>query len=109
MAKETELFPELAFAKSTDYKVAGIEKFNNEDSYVVKGKTYTYYYSVTTGLKTGEVKTQEGQSVPTTYGDYKEVSGVKMPYKFSQNMGGMDMEFLVKEIKVNQATDANFK
>jgi hypothetical protein len=32
-------------------KLAGIEKYNNEDSYVVKGEK-TYYYSVKTGLKT---------------------------------------------------------
>lgn len=34
---EPELFPELTFAKSTDFKLSGIEKYNNEDSYVVKG------------------------------------------------------------------------
>src|SRR5690606_38990091 len=51
MAKDSELFPELGFAKSADYKVAGIEQYNGEDSYVVKGKDVTYYYSVKTGLK----------------------------------------------------------
>lgn len=109
MAKDTELFPEINFAKSTDYKLAGIEKNNGEDAYAVKGKDVTYFYSVNTGLKTGEIKSQQGQSVPTTYSDYKEVSGVKMPYKFSQNLGGMDVEFNVKDIKVNQAKDADFK
>lgn len=48
---EPELFPELTFAKSTDFKLSGIEKYNNEDSYVVKGPKNTYYYSVKTGLK----------------------------------------------------------
>lgn len=33
---EPELFPELTFAKSAELKLAGIEKYNNEDSYVVK-------------------------------------------------------------------------
>ena len=109
MAKETELFPEVNFAKNADYKVAGIEKFNGEDSYVIKATDATYYYSVKTGLKTGEVKTQQGQSVPTNYSDYKDVSGVKMPYKIGQNLGGMDVEFIVKDIQVNQAKDADFK
>ncbi len=109
MAKETELFPEVSFAKNAELKVAGIEKFNNEDSYVIKGKDVTYYYSTKTGLKTGEVKTAGGQTIPTTYADYKDVSGVKMPYKFSQNLGGMDVEFVVKDIKVNQAKDSDFK
>lgn len=109
MAKETELFPELTFAKSSEYKLAGIEKYNNEDSYVVKGEKTTYYYSVKTGLKTGEVKTGEGGSIPTSYADYKDVSGVKMPYTIIQNMGGMDINLAVKSYQINQAKDTDFK
>lgn len=109
MMKDSEIFPELLFAKSADYKVAGIEKFNEEDSYVVKGTDTTYYYSVKTGLKTGEVKTAEGQSVPTLYSNYKSVSGVMMPYMMKVNMGGMDIDLAVQSITVNQATDADFK
>ncbi|MBW8359871.1 MAG: insulinase family protein [Weeksellaceae bacterium] len=109
MALETELFPELTFAKSANYTVGGVEKYNGEDSYVVKGKNATYYYSTKTGLKTGEVKVQGGQSIPTSYSDYKEVAGVKMPYKFSQNMAGMDIDFTVNSYQINQATAADFK
>ena len=109
MMKDSEIFPELLFAKSADYKVAGIEKFNEEDSYVVKGTDTTYYYSVKTGLKTGEVKTADGQSVPTMYSNYKSVSGVMMPYMMKVNMGGMDIDLAVQSITVNQATDADFK
>jgi hypothetical protein len=107
--ENTEIFPELTFAKSSDYKVAGIEKFNEEDSYVVKGDGETYYYSVKTGLKTGEVKTEGGQSVPTKFGEYKAVSGVMMPYKIVQSMGGMDIDLAVQSYDVNKATDADFK
>ncbi|RKS97343.1 M16 family metallopeptidase [Chryseobacterium defluvii] len=109
MAKDTELFPELTFAKSPEYKLAGIEKYNNEDSYVVKGGKTTYYYSVKTGLKTGEVKAGEGGSVPTSYADYKDVSGVKLPYTIMQNMGGMDINLTVKSYQINQAKDSDFK
>lgn len=109
MMKNSEIFPELLFAKSADYKVAGIEKFNEEDSYVVKGADTTYYYSVKTGLKTGEVKSADGQSVPTLYSNYKSVSGVMMPYMMKVNMGGMDIDLAVQTITVNQATDADFK
>ncbi|SDQ13885.1 Predicted Zn-dependent peptidase [Chryseobacterium soldanellicola] len=109
MSKDTELFPELTFAKSADYKLAGIEKYNNEDSYVVKGAKETYYYSVKTGLKTGEVKSSEGASVPTSYADYKDVSGVKLPYTINQNMGGMDINLTVKSYQLNQAKDSDFK
>ncbi|SFN21834.1 Predicted Zn-dependent peptidase [Chryseobacterium oleae] len=106
---DPELFPELAFAKSADYKVTGIEKYNNEDSYVVKGPKDTYYYSVKTGLKTGETKSSEGGSIPTSFADYKEVSGVKFPFTIIQNMGGMDINLAVKSREVNQAKDSDFK
>lgn len=113
MAKNTELFPELNFAKSADYKLSGIEKHNGEDAYVVKGAKETHYYSVATGLKLGETKTQKGPtgeiSVPTTFSDYKDVSGVKLPYKIAQNMGGMDIEFNVKSYELNKAKDSDFK
>ncbi len=111
--KNTELFEELGFAKSPDYKVTGIEKVNGEDSYVVKGGDTTYYYSVKSGLKTGETKTVKAQgkemSIPTTFSDYKDVSGVKMPYSISVNQMGMDMTMTVKSYEVNQAKDADFK
>ncbi|REC46775.1 M16 family metallopeptidase [Chryseobacterium pennipullorum] len=106
---EPELFPELAFAKSTELKLAGIEKYNNEDSYVVKGPKQTYYYSVKTGLKTGEIKAGEGGSIPTSYADYKEVSGVKLPFTIIQNMGGMDISLAVQSYQLNQAKDSDFK
>lgn len=109
MAKQTEVFPELNFSKDASLKVAGIEKYNGEDSYVVKGDNVTYYYSVKTGLKTGEVRSEGGMTVPTSFSDYKDVAGVKMPYKISQNMSGMDIEMNVQSIDINQAKDADFK
>ncbi|MFC3160969.1 Predicted Zn-dependent peptidase [Chryseobacterium arachidis] len=111
--KHPELFEELGFAKSSDYKVAGIEKIAGEDSYVVKGGNTTYYYSVKTGLKTGETKTEkiQGQeiTIPTTFSNYKDVAGVKMPYTINVSQMGMDMTMNVKSIDVNQAKDSDFK
>lgn len=111
--KTPELFEELSFAKSADYKLGGIEKINGEDSYAIKGGNTTYYYSVATGLKTGETKKVKAQgqemTIPTTFSDYKEVNGVKMPYTLSVNQMGMDMTMKVKSYEVNKATDADFK
>lgn len=108
-----ELFPELMFAKSADYKLNGIEKVNNEDAYAVKHGTTTYYYSVKSGLKIGETRVQKGpqgeMTVPTTFSDFKTVSGVLMPYKIAQNMAGMPIEFSVTSYQVNQAKDTDFK
>ena len=107
-----EIFPELDFnAKNTTLR--GIENMNGEEVYAVKKGNNTYFYSVKTGLKTGESETQnmQGQEiiVPTYYSDYKEVSGVKLPFKISQNMGGIEMNFEVKSYEINKATDKDFK
>jgi len=111
--KNTELFEELGFAKSADYKLAGIEKINGEDSYAIKSGDKTYYYSVKTGLKTGETETVKAQgqtmTIPTTFADYKDVSGVKMPYTITVNQMGMDMVMKVKSYEINQAKDSDFK
>lgn len=111
--KTPELFEELSFAKSADYKLGGIEKINGEDSYAIKGGNTTYYYSVATGLKTGETKKVKAQgqemTIPTTFSDYKEVNGVKMPYTLSVNQMGMEMTMKVKSYEINKATDADFK
>ena len=111
--KNTELFEEMAFAKSPEYKLTGIEKIGGEDSYAIKGPETTYYYSVKTGLKTGETRTVKAQgqqfSVPTLFSNYKDVAGVKMPYTISVNQMGMDMTMNVKSYEINQAKDADFK
>ncbi|MFC0426968.1 M16 family metallopeptidase [Chryseobacterium scophthalmum] len=111
--KNTELFEELGFAKSADYKLTGIEKINGEDSYAIKAGDKAYYYSVKTGLKTGETETVKAQgqtfTVPTTFADYKDVAGVKMPYTITVNQMGMDMVMKVKSYELNQAKDSDFK
>ena len=113
LTSDKELFPELAFAKKADLKVSGIEKINGEDSYAIKDGSTVYYYSVASGLKTGETKTQKmnGQemTIPTTYGDYKLVDGVKFPHKISQSMMGQNLDFVVSKYELNKAKDADFK
>ena len=112
LSANKNIFPELDFnAKNTTLR--GIENMNGEEVYAVKKGNKTYFYSVKTGLKTGESETQnmQGQEIiiPTYYSDYKEVSGVKLPFKISQNMGGIEMNFDVKSYEINKATDKDFK
>lgn len=112
LAANKEIFPELAFnAKNTTLR--GIENVNGEEVYAIKKGNKTYFYSVKTGLKVGESQTQKMQGqeviVPTYYSDYKEVSGVKLPFKISQNMGGIEMNSDVKSYEINKATDKDFK
>lgn len=112
-AKKTEIFPELSFGKSADYKLIGIEKVNGEDVYVVKDNDTTYYYSVKTGLKVGEIQKQkmgpQEMEIPTYFSDYKDVNGVKLPYTIKQTMMGQEIEMKVNSYSVNQAKDEDFK
>lgn len=112
-AKKTEIFPELSFGKSADYKLIGIEKVNGEDVYVIKDTDTTYYYSVKTGLKVGEIQKQkmgpQEMEVPTYYSDYKDVNGVKLPYTIKQTMMGQEIEMKVNSYSVNQAKEEDFK
>ncbi len=112
-AKKTEIFPELNFAKSADYKLVGSEKINGEDVYVIKSNDATYYYSMKTGLKVGEIQKQKMGTqeieVPTFLSDYKDVNGVKLPYVMKQNMMGQEIEMKVNSYNVNQAKEEDFK
>jgi hypothetical protein len=69
---------------------------------------------VETGLKLQEVTLEEvqGQEMQNTvgYDNYQEVSGIKFPFKLTQEMGPQNFEFMVKEIKVNEGvTPSDFK
>lgn len=109
MTKEPEIFPELNFGKSDNYKLKGIEKFNGEDAYAVTAGPKTLYYSTSTGLKTGEVQSSPQGEVTVIFSDYKDVSGVKFPFKITQQVGPMSLDFVVQSYKLNQAKDSDFK
>ena len=45
----------------------------------------------------------------TYYQDYKEVKGIKFPYKTIMNVG-IEIELITSEVKINEGvTDADFK
>jgi len=102
-------FPELAYAKRADLKIKGIETVNGADAYAIENGKTTLYYDVKTGLKVGEAKTMErgGQKMTqmVTYGDYKEVKGIKVPYKTIMNVG-MDLDFTTSDVKINEGVTA---
>lgn len=112
-AKKTEIFPELAFKNGAGYELKGIENINNEEAYAVKSGNTTYFYSVKTGLKVGENQTQkmgdQEMVIPTVYSDYRDVEGVKLPFKITQNMGGTELNFEVQRYDINKATTTDFK
>ncbi len=106
-------FEELLLAKKTDLVLDGIEPMNGVDAYVIKNGKTTLYYDVKTGLKVASVTNLErdGKKMTSTvsFGDYKEVKGVKFPFNVIMNQG-FDLDFKMSEVKINEGvTDADFQ
>lgn len=106
-------FKELALLNDKEATLTGIENINGSDAYVIKSGKYTYYYDVKTGFKVAEAREMErgGQKMTQTtyFQDYKDVKGLKFPYKTIMNIG-MEIELITTEVKINEGvTDADFK
>ena len=91
MQAEATTFKELALLTDKGVTLAGIENVNGVDAYAVKSGKSTYFYDVKTGFKVAEAKELEqgGQKMTQTtyYQDYKDVKGLKFPYKTNMNVG----------------------
>ncbi|MBF01794.1 MAG: peptidase M16 [Flavobacterium sp.] len=106
-------FKELNLVNDTNLVLSGIETINGEDAYAIKKGKTTFYYNTKSGLKVAEAREleQAGQKMTqiTYFQDYKEVKGIKFPYKTIINMG-MDIELTTSEVKINEGvTDKDFE
>ncbi|MCD8518324.1 MAG: insulinase family protein, partial [Flavobacterium sp.] len=113
MQAEATTFKELALLTDKDITLTGIENINGTDAYAIKNGKSTYFYDVKTGYKVAEAKELEqgGQKMTQTtyYQDYKDVKGLKFPYKTIMNVG-IEIELITTEVKINEGvTDADFK
>lgn len=70
-------------------RVVGIDRIDDRDTFVLQGRidsitTQTSYFDAVTGLLRRELTTTETMLLPleeqVDYGDYRDVSGVQMPY-----------------------------
>lgn len=109
--KQAAPFEDLAYKKG---KLERIEPIDGKNAYVIKHGKSEIFYDMTSGLKIKEVKTAKGpqgeMKVPTTFSDYKEIKGIKFPHKVTRTNGPMKMEFIVKEVKINEGvSDADFQ
>jgi CubicO group peptidase (beta-lactamase class C family) len=98
-------------------KIEGTEKVGGEEAYKVvfkpeKGNAVTYFISTKTflPLKRNSVvaSSTSQQKIPQslTFEDYREVDGVKLPFKsISSNPGMGDIVIYVKEVKHNVKID----
>jgi len=113
MQENADTFKELKLLESKSIELKGIETLKDGDAYAVLNDKTTYYFDTKSGMKVAESTDieQMGQKMTqiTYYEDYKDVKGIKFPYKTIINMG-MDIEFITSEVKINEGvTDADFK
>src|SRR5690554_536973 len=114
--KSAVIFSELKdMEEAASFELTGIETFEGEDVYVLKKDKSTVYYSTGSGLKIASTETVEAQGqsfeMTSSYGDYQEVKGIKIPYTVSVPLApGMSVEFKVSDAKIDEGvTDADFK
>lgn len=113
--EESAAFPELNYLAAGNIDLEGIERVGDRKAYRLKiTDKKSAFYDTETGLKLQEVSIEEvqGQEMQNTvgYDNYQDVSGIKFPFKLTQEMGPQNFEFLVKEIKVNEGvTPEDFK
>lgn len=107
------LFSETLLATKAGVTLSGIEPMNGSDAYTVVDGDTTYYFDVKSGLKIAEASTSEqgGQKVTqvTTFGDYRDVKGVKLPFNHIMNVG-FELDIKMSEVKINEGiSDADFQ
>lgn len=113
MQEAAGTFKELNLLKNKELVLSGIETINGEDAYAIQNGKTTYFYNTKSGLKVAEARELElaGQkTTQTTYfQDYKDVKGIKFPYKTILNVG-MEIELTTSEVKINEGvTDKDFE
>ena len=108
VAEDAALVSELLWLTNPNAEMSliGIEMVDDRPTYAVKvSENRVAYYDTETGLKLKQVTTQEmqGQTISqsTSFGDYKEVSGILIPHVVSQNLGPQTVDFTIEEAKIN--------
>jgi len=97
-------------AYGVSLELIGIETIESTDCYKIElttegGTNWVQFYEIDTGLKIKEVKeveTKQGSfQQETFYSDYKEVDGLKFPFKIIQSFGMQTIEMNVSSVKLN--------
>lgn len=74
-----------------------------------EGSNWVQFYEIDSGLKIKEVKdveTPQGNfQQETFYSDYKEVEGLKFPFRIKQSFGIQTIEMIVSSIKLNDGLE----
>jgi zinc protease len=113
MKESAILFSETLLATKKGVTVAAIEPMNGSDAYAVVDGDTTYYFDVKSGLKTAEATTDEDEGKKstrvTTFSDYRDVKGVKVPFNTIMNVG-FELDIKMSDVKINEnVTDVDFQ
>jgi hypothetical protein len=119
IAMQAMIVPEAEYvAAGAKLVLVGKEKIGEEEAYKISvevGETkLTEFYSVASGLKIRQIVTAEtpmgSQTITSDYSDYRDVSGVKLPYKMNQDLGMMQLALIASKIEANtNLADALFE
>ena len=107
------IFPVKYETPPAPRKVTGLEKIGDKTCYVVESHTATgsqrLYFDVQTGLlfkARTEVTTWFGPKVEeTTFEDYRDLNGVKLPYLISNHFMEDQQTYKISEIQINIDVD----
>lgn len=93
------------------FTLKGVEQIEGKDAYNLeikspKGRSFTFYYDVTSGLRVKEVRTQESPAgkatIQITNTEFKTVNGVKIPVKQLFDTGQFKINIEITDVKMNQ-------
>jgi len=113
-ARYESILSPVKFEHSTDpRRVMGVEKIDDESSYVVESRagaqTERLYFNVRSGLlckQEVDVTTWLGTKVEeTTFEDYRDVHGVKLPFLITRHYMEDQSVFTIAKIQINLKVD----
>lgn len=103
---ESAPFPELSYLNG-GATLKGVENMDGKKVYIVTfSEMKSAAYDMETGLKIADITATPQGNSSIMYSDYKEVSGVKFPFVWTQSFGPQKIEFKVTEIKINEGVEA---
>ena len=110
------IFPELHY-ESEGYKteLLGVETVDGKQLNVVQittpqGEMMKDYFDVDSGLKVKQETSGNGNVSVTSYGNYQDVNGIKLPFAQTSDAFGQNIDLKMQEAKINSGLkDSDFQ
>ncbi|WP_170110241.1 M16 family metallopeptidase [Flavilitoribacter nigricans] len=113
MKIQATLFPETRLEElGYQMELKGLEMLEGKKAYAVEmisptGNKSTEYFDISNGLKIRSVVANGGQNVVNDYDDYREVDGIKFPFKTTvSGMMPFPLTMEVQSLEVNTGLEA---